>query len=523
MNNNDLKQQIWEYVDGRKPSPELLQALRDRPELRVELELARKHAAKLRQALDSVKPTDVDYSALQAQIVAQLPPNHRAHWRVALLAAASVAVVLAGLAIYSLVTPDESIQGTPSVADVPVPLAPKARVWLVERYRPAASESPGVAVQLDERLVSGRSLTLGQQEYARLREAETGATWLAYPGTQLAADDTLKLEQGAVELESAAASGSEVVAAGRTYRSSSSFSVSVEGPATLVCVYAGTVTQSAASKTQTLTQGNHELGGKLSAPRTQAWSAYVKGFEAWREKDYATAQSLFGQAAESTAIDRASRRYAHFYWFAAASAGDKAEAVRIGRLYVERYSEDATVPYVQLFLGSYLLELGMPEEAESNLRAVVANGSEQLGKLAQEFLDRLDGATATRAQTLWEAFYRDWQRQDYAACEADMLALIRDCPDDASVTGGEARFRLFAAVGNEGRLEEAIALADDVLKSPTAPTYGDYVLYFKANYESQLGRTDAALQTLARLEKDHPDSPMHDLAQVLRDSLLARK
>jgi len=523
VDHEDLKLQISEHADGRPASAELQQALRDRPELRAELELARKHAARLQLSLEAVKPSQHDYAEQQAQIMAQLPASLWSPRRVALLAAASIALLLAGLAIYTLSTPGEPGHGNAAVAALPAPPAPLARVWFVERYSPAASESPGVAVQLDQRLVSGRSLSLGQQEYARVREAETGTTWLAYPGTQLAAQETLQLQQGAIELESTPVGSAEVTAAGRTYRSQSNFSVSVDGPATLVCVYTGTVTQTVASTTQTLGPGNHELGGSIPSSRTQAWSAYVKGFEAWRSKDYAAAQALFKQSAESTTLDDASRRYAHFYWFAAAGAGDKAQAVVIGQSYVDRYPSDATVPYVRFFLGSYLLALNRPSEAQPQLRVVVATGTAQLKELAQQLLDRQDGAKATRAQTLWEAFYLDWQRQDYAACEKHMRDLLRDCPQDASVTGGEAHFRLFASVGNQGRLEDAIALAENVLQSPAKARCGDYVLYFKANYQSQLGRTELALQSLAQLEKDHPESPMRELAQALRDSLQAHK
>lgn len=525
MSNEDLRQQIWEHAEGREASPELQQALRESAQLRAELELARKHAGKLRQALAGVRPDQADYARLQALIVASLPDQARTSWRVALAIAASITIVLAGLATFWLVLnagPDRTVDLAANAPKNPRPV--KSRQWNVERFSPSATESMEVPMRLEQQLAYGSVLQLGQQEYAKVSESTSGAAWLAYPGTKLTTKDALELERGAVELQSAQRDGAEVRAAGRSFSSRANFSVSVEGPATLVCVYSGTVTKSDGNQSETLVTGRHELGGRLPYAGTEALSAYVKGFEAWRVKDYAAARAQFGAAANAAQPDETSRRIAHFYWFAAAGCeGDKKAAIGIGEAYVNAYGQDATVPYVRFFLGKYLLELGEREQGRLHLSSVAATGSEQLRKLAQNLIDQLDGAKATTAQALWETFIREWQQQNYAACEKAMISLLRDCPTDASVTSGEASFRLFCAVGNQARLEEAVVLADEFLRTYPQHKAADYVLYFKASYQSQLGKRDAALETLARLEQDYPESSMRRFALALRDELQARK
>lgn len=524
MNEQDIHQQIWEYADGRPASAELERALRERPELRAELELARKHARLLRETLGKIHSDDGYADRLRERILAELPSPTASYWRPLLAAAASVAVVLAGLSIYWLAVRDDHEQSNTIAINAPeVPVPAKYQQWTVERFSPGASETQNALVRTEQRLSSGSSLELGQQEYAKVSDPQTGATWLAYPGTQLAAEGELRLQRGSIELQGAK-SGAEVMAAGKKYKSRSNFSVTVQGAATLVCVYSGTVTQSSTNTTETLGEGRHEHGGKQAASRVEAWSAYVKGFEAWRIKDYAQARAAFGAAASSSELDVTSRRYAHFYWFAAAGCeADKKAAVVIGESYIKAYAGDATVPYVRFFMGKYLIDLGEREKGKGHLAEVAITGSAQLRELAQCLINEQEGAKTARAQVLWETFYREWQQQNYAACEKAMLELLRDCPTDASVTRGEARFRIFCAVGNQARLEEAIALGDEFLLAHPQHEACDYVLYFKAAYLSQMGKTDAALETLARLEKDFPESSMRKFALTLREHLRSRK
>lgn len=524
MNEQDIHQLIWEYADGRPASAELERALRERPELRAELEQARKHARTLRETLGKVNSDDGYVDRLRERILAELPGPTASYWLPVLAAAASVALVLAGLSIYWFVARDDQAQHNTIAVNTPdVPVPAKRRQWTVERFSPGASETQNALVRTEQRLSSGSSLELGQQEYAKLSESETGATWLAYPGARLAAEGELQLQQGSIELQGAT-NGAEVAVAGMKYRSRSNFSVSVQGAATLVCVFSGTVTQSYADTTETLGEGRHEHGGKQPASQVEAWSAYVKGFEAWRIKDFAQARALFGAAAGASELDKTSRRYAHFYWFATAGCeADKKSAIDIGESYAKAYVGDATVPYVRFFMGKYLLDLGEREKGKGHLAEVAITGSAQLRELAQHLIDQMEGAKMTQAQVLWETFYREWQQQNYAACEKAMLALIRDCPTDASVTGGEARFRIFCAVGNQSRLEDAIALGDAFLLAHPQHTACDYVLYFKASYLSQLGKIEAALETLARLEKDYPESSMRKFALTLREELRAKK
>ena len=525
MSNDDLSKQIWEHAQGREASPELDQALRDSAPLRAELELARKHAGKLQQALARVRPSQARYSQLQASIIAGLPARVQTSWRVALAVAASIAIVLAGLATFWLVSGAGPERMVDLAANAPAdPRPAKSRQWNVERFSPSATESMEAPLRLEQQLAYGSVLQLGQQEYARVSETTSGAAWLAYPGTKVTTKDALELERGAVELQSAQRDGAEVRAAGRRYSSRANFSVSVEGPATLVCVYSGTVTKSDGYQSETLDTGRHELGGKLPYAGTEALSAYVKAFEAWRVKDYAKARDLFSAAATAAQPDETSRRIAHFYWFAAAGCeGEKKAAIGIGEAYVKAYSDDASVPYVRYFLGKYLLELGEREQGRLHLNSVIATGSEQLRGLAQHLIDPLDGEKLATAQVLWETFLREWQQQNYAACEKAMNSLLRECPTDTSVTSGEASFRMFCAVGNQARLDEAVVLADEFLRSYPQHKAADYVLYFKSSYESQLGKKDAALETLARLEQDYPKSSMRRFALALRDELRAKK
>ncbi len=524
MNEQEIHQQIWEYADGRPASAELERVLRERPELRAELEQARKHARTLRETLGKINSDDGYVERLRERILAELPDPTASYWRVALAAAASVALVLAGLSIYWFVARDDQAQHNTIAVNTPENPAPaRRRQWTVERFSPGASETQNALVRTEQRLSSGSSFELGLQEYAKLSESETGATWLAYPGARLAAEGELRLQQGSIELQ-AATNGAEVVVAGMKYRSRSNFSVSVQGAATLVCVFSGTVTQSNTDTTETLGEGRHEHGGKQPVSQVEARSAYVKGFEAWRIKDYAQARDLFGAAADASELDETSRRYAHFYWFAAAGCeADKKAAIDIGESYAKAYAGDATVPYVRFFMGKYLLDLGEREKGKRYLAEVAITGSAQLRELAQYLIDQLEGARIAQPQVLWETFYREWQQQNYAACEKAMLALLRDCPTDASVTSGEARFRLFCAVGNQSRLEDAIVLADEFQRTHPQHKAADYVLYFKASYLSQLGKREAALEALARLEQDYPQSSMRKFALALRDELQARK
>jgi tetratricopeptide (TPR) repeat protein len=91
------------------------------------------------------------------------------------------------------------------------------------------------------------------------------------------------------------------------------------------------------------------------------------------------------------------------------------------------------------------------------------------------------------------------------------------------VKNGDAVFHLFACVGNLGRLEDAIALADLLFKDHPNYPEGDYVLYFKATYLSQLGRRIEALDALGRLDSSYPNTPMRLFVDALRKDLQSQK
>lgn len=101
-----------------------------------------------------------------------------------------------------------------------------------------------------------------------------------------------------------------------------------------------------------------------------------------------------------------------------------------------------------------------------------------------------------------------------------LRSLIENYPTDASVQSGDASFRLFGCVGNQGRFEEAITLADELFIKHPAFRANDYVLYFKAHYLARLKRHNEALAALEQLQSRYPESSMRPYGEDLRKELL---
>lgn len=504
---DDLRQELLEHADGQPASPRLLQALKQSPELRDQLEHARGEAARLRAMLSPLRLSPQRAEELGREISGELSGRVHALWRAGVAAAVAACLVIVAGGLWLM------RENRPEPERLPIAAREQNRVWRVVRFAPTAQAS---VLHREQSLNSGETLELGAQEYATISETGGARTCLALPGSRLSANTQLKLERGSVE----ARPGFPIVAAGKTYRAQSAFLISVSGAHTQLDVYTDSVTQESQGQSRALGAGRHVEGSAHGFAGVEARAAYARGFEAWQCKDWIGATKQFEVAAKSDEINTQSRTYAHFYWFTAAgSAGEKAAAVEIGEGYIARYASDAHLCYVRYFTGLYLLELNRPDAARKHLQVVAQGADGTLRDLALSKLAELDGDGQTKPAALWQEFLTAWQARDFARGEEYLRILIENYPTDASVKTGDAAFRLFSCVGNLGRLEEAIRLADNLIAKHPDFHANDYALYFKAYYLSQLKRPREALAALDALAAKHPLSSMRQFAEDLRKEL----
>lgn len=505
---DDLRQELIEHADGQPASPRLLQALQQSPELRAQLEQARTEVALLKTRLAPLRLAPAQSDEIVHRIAHELPARLHIIWRLGLGAAAAACLVVA-LGGYLLLRGDPQTAARPPEAGNET-----ARTWRVERFSPAGQSG---LLQREQSLSSGDKIELGSYEYATIIDANSETRCLALPGTRLTANGELRLERGAIEVHP----GVAMVAAGRSYRSQATFLISVSGANTQLDVYSGSVTQDDSGQSRVFDKGRHVLGVAREFAGVDAQAAYARGFEAWRVNDWGEARAQFEIAANSDDIDSQSRNFAHFYWFAAAGcAGDKAAAVSIAEGYIKRYPQDANLDYVRYFMGEYLLELNRQQAAREQLELVAQGPAGTLRDLASSRLAELEGRGLTKAAALWQGFLTAWQGRDFSRGEVLLRSLIENYPTDASVQSGDASFRLFGCVGNQGRFEEAITLADELFIKHPAFRANDYVLYFKAYYLARLKRHAEALAALEQLQSRYPESSMRPYGEDLRKELL---
>ncbi|MCC6150930.1 MAG: tetratricopeptide repeat protein [Planctomycetes bacterium] len=504
---DDLRQELLEHADGQPASPRLLQALQQSPELREQLEQARSETARLRATMAPMRLSPQRAKELARGISSKLPGRVHTLWRVGIAAAAAACLVIVAGGLW--LTRDNS----PRPERLPVAAKEHNRVWRVVRCAPTAQAA---VLHREQSLNSGETLELGALEYATISETGGAQTCLALPGSKLSANGQLTLERGSVE----ARPGTPIGAAGKTYRAQSAFLISVSGANTQLEVYADVVTQESNGQSRALRAGRHLEGSAHDFAGVEERAAYARGFEAWQRKDWVVASQQFRVAATSDQIDTQSRNYAHFYWFAAAgSAGEKPAAIEIGEGYLARYPSDAHLDYVRYFIGLYLHELNRPDAARKHLQVVAHGADGTLRDLALGKLAELDGDGQTKPAALWQEFLTAWQARDFARGEECLRILIESYPTETSVNSGDAAFRLFSCVGNQGRFEEALTLVDKLIAKHPGFHANDYALYFKAYYLSQLKRPREALAALDALAASYPQSSMRQFAEDLRKEL----